>query len=74
MKMNHCSAEKNDFEAVLNVRSTFVDTVIQGAHQYLLKEDMSEEPTAPEIFDILDSLGDTKWGQKWNITRDDKEK
>ena len=39
-----------------------------------MKEDMSEEPTAAEIFDILDSLGDTKWGQKWNITRDDKEK
>ena len=35
---------RNHFEAVLNVRSTFVESAIQVAHQYTLRDDMSEPP------------------------------
>ena len=58
---------RNHFEAVLNVKSTFVESAIQSAHQYPLREDMNEPPTAVEISEALDSLKGHKAGGKNGI-------
>ena len=58
---------RNHYETVLNIRSTFVESAILATHQYSLREDMNEPPSAVEICEALDKLKGHKAGSKNGI-------
>ena len=56
MGLDETQCWQDHFEAVLNIRSSFIESATQAVHQHEVRDEINEPPTEDEIYEALSSL------------------